>query len=133
MNTNAVASKLGVAVLLLVANPNRSHAALPSLPEVVSNIVAHDDGLWRSFAKPADSISSRSLFAYALDLCEARQHPDRLDRLFELAAQMQDRDPQSRSFGNFHWYWSETRVQDYNAVDFCMRAGPLLWLKHRDF
>ncbi len=52
-------------------------------------------GFWRSCAKPSPPPSpTRQLFAYALVLvCEARQHPDRLDRLFALAEQMQDRDP----------------------------------------
>ena len=33
------------------------------------------------------------------------QRPERLDRWFELAAKMQDRDPKSRTFGNFWWSW----------------------------
>jgi len=78
-------------------------------------------------------VSSRDLFAYALVLCEARLHPERLDRLFELAEKMQDRNPKSRSFGNFWWSWQDGKVMDNNTVDFCMRAGPLLWQKHGSF
>jgi hypothetical protein len=73
------------------------------------------------------------LFAYALALCEARQNPERLDRLFALAEQMQDRDPQSRKYGNFWWSMRDGKVMDDNAVDFSMRGGALLWLKDRDF
>ena len=40
--------------------------------------------------------SSRDLFTYALALCEAKLHPERLAPLLELAARMQDRDPQRR-------------------------------------
>jgi hypothetical protein len=100
---------------------------------VASNIVARDEVFWRASTNRTKKVTSRDLFAYALALCEARQHPERLDRLFELAGQMQDRDPKSRSYGNFWWSMSDGKVLDYNAVDFSMRGGALLWLKHRDF
>jgi len=83
--------------------------------------------------KQPEALTARDLFAYAFTLCEAHEHPERLERLFSLAAQMQDRSPNSRSFGNFWWSMSDKKVQDYNSVDFCMRGGSLLWLKDRDF
>ena len=117
---------------LLVAAPGPPGGA-QILPEMAGSLAAHEEGFWRSCAKPSDSVTSRQLFAYALVLCEARQHPDRLDQLFALAEQMQDRDPQSRGYGNFWWAMRDKKVMDYNAVDFSMRGGALLWLKHRDF
>ena len=110
-----------------------SAGAEANLPEVAGNIVAHNENFWRACGSPAESVTSRDLFAYALTLAEAGQHPERLDRLFALAAQMQDRDPKSRSAGNFRWAMRDGKVMDDNAVDFCMRGGALLWLKHRDF
>ncbi|MDR3457204.1 MAG: hypothetical protein P4N60_07135 [Verrucomicrobiae bacterium] len=123
-----------VAVLFLLnfLQP-RLYAATPALSGIASNCAAADEKFWRSCAQPPDNLDSRTLFAYALALCESKQHPERLDRLFELAAAMQDRDPQSRGYGNFHWYHRDTAVLDYNAVDFCMRGGALLWRKHREF
>ena len=110
-------------------------AATPSLSEIASNCAAADEGLWRSCAKPKppESLSSRDVFAYALNLCESRQHPERLDRLFELAVEMQDRDPKSPKYGNFRWSWGDAKVRDGNAVDFCIRGGTLIWMKHREF
>ena len=110
-------------------------AAAPALSEIAGNCAVADEGLWRSCAKPRppESLSSRDVFAYALNLCESRQHPERLDRLFELAAGMQDRDPKSPRYGNFRWCWGDARVRDGNAVDFCIRGGALIWLKHREF
>src|ERR1035441_10373229 len=108
-------------------------AATASLSEVASNCVTANEKFWRSCAHPPEDMTSRTLFTYALALCEAKQHPERLDRLFELAAEMQDRDPKSRGYGNFRWYRRDSAVLDYNAVDFCMRGGSLLWLKHREF
>ena len=107
--------------------------AAPSLSEIANNCAVADEGIWRSSAKPPENLSSRDLFAYALNLCVSRQHPERLDRLFELAAEMQDRDPKSRNYGNFRWYRRDAKVLDGNAVDFCMRGGSLMWMKYREF
>jgi hypothetical protein len=119
-------------LLFLMVMPFCCRAAAPNLPEVANDLVASNERFWRECQKPADSVTSRDLFAYALVLCEARQHPERLDKLFSLAEQMQDRDPKSRGFGNFSWSWRGGKVMDYNAVDFSMRGGTLLWLKDRD-
>jgi hypothetical protein len=87
---------------------------------------------WQQTENPPPGMDSRALFTYALALCEAGVHPERLERLFGLAKQMQDRDPGSRGYGNFRWRWSEAEVLDFNAVDFCMQSGSLLCLRHRD-
>lgn len=107
-------------------------AAAPALPELARFCAEGNESLWRSCSNPPPKLSSRGLFAYALALCESDQHLERLERLFVLAAQMQDRDPRSRHYGNFRWYWSDERVADANAVDFCMRAGPRLWSRFRE-
>jgi hypothetical protein len=109
----------------------RAQTALPA--DIIADNVAGQEKFWRSCSQPADNVSSRDIFAYALELCEAHQHPERLDRLFELATKMQDRTPKSRTFGNFWWSWRDGKVMDHNAVDFCMRAGPLLWTRDRVF
>ncbi|MBN1341415.1 MAG: hypothetical protein JXQ73_01980 [Phycisphaerae bacterium] len=89
-------------------------------------------GAWRDAQEPAGNLSSRTLFRYALALCETNTHMDRLPRLFELAAKMQDRDPSGSTYGNFRWYWREDRIRDRNAVDFCMKGASLIWIRHRD-
>jgi len=100
--------------------------------EIARRIAGANERFWISTAEPKPNVTSRGLFAYAFALCEAGQNLDRLERLFDLAARMQDRDPQSRSYGNFKWKWSDETIVDYNAVDFSMRGGSLLWLKHKD-
>src|SRR3712207_1022817 len=75
-----------------------------------------NEGFWKSTQEPQKSVTSRGLFAYALVLCEANQNLDRLERLFDLATQMQDRNPQNRSYGNFKWKWGDQAIVDYNAV-----------------
>lgn len=131
MNSHPIICRI-VCLVCLVALPSRLPAA-PVASEIASNLVAHEAGFWRSCAQPSESITSRDLFAYALILAEARQHPDRLDRLFELAEQMQDRNTNSRSYGNFWWTLHDGKVMDDNAVDFAMRGGALLWLRQRGF
>jgi hypothetical protein len=119
--------------LILLAMPLASMAEAPDLPKVADELAARSDGFWRECEEASGNITSRDLFAWALVYCDAKQHPERLDRLFELAEQMQDRDPQSKNYGNFWWSMRDGKVLDANAVDFSMRGGALLWMKHRDF
>ena len=57
---------------------------------------------------------------------------DKIDMLLDVAAELQDRNPESRSYGNFRWYVRDGFVMDYNAVDFCMQAGSLIARDYRD-
>jgi hypothetical protein len=99
---------------------------------VAERIAVANERYWPDWSKPVPSTTSRALFAYALVLCEANRNMERLERLFDLAAQMQDRTEGSRSYGNFKWKWDDEKIVDFNAVDFSMRGGSLLWMKHRD-
>ena len=94
---------------------------------MADSLAAHEEGFWRSCAKPSPTPSPpRQLFAYALvSVRGAAASGTGLDRLFALAEQMQDRDPQSRGYGNFWWAMRDKKVMDYNAVDFSMRGGAL--------
>lgn len=109
-----------------------SAAALPSRDEIVQAAAQSAEGTWRAVNRQPLTVGSRDLFAAALAWCEAGTHPERLEKLFDLAGQMQDRDPQSRTYGNFRWSWQHQGVWDANAVDFCMQPGALLWMRHRD-
>ena len=104
----------------------------PDRADMIQYAAESGEGTWARTADPPGSLASRELFTYALALCEAKLHPERLQRLFELGAQMQDRDPDSRGYGNFRWSWSDGAVEDFNAVEFCMQSGALLWLRHRE-
>jgi hypothetical protein len=107
----------------------------PGRREAIARSAAdQSDSFWRQIATddPYGSMGVRKLFATALTLCEAKAHPERLARLFELAAGMQDRDPKSPGYGNLRWYWRDDRVTDRNAVEFCMQDAVLVWRRHRD-
>ncbi len=107
--------------------------ATPAVQEMIRYAAARGEGTWKKTQGPAPNLTSRELFTYALALAEARTHPERLGSLFETAARMHDRDPESRGYGNFRWSWSHNQVMDFNAVEFCMMGGSLLWLRHRDW
>ena len=97
-----------------------------------------DDGgdrFWRIIAErePYESLGCRKVFASAMAICEARQHPDRLSRLYEVAARFQDREPESPGYGNLRWYWRDSQVTDRNAVEFCMQDALLTWIHHRQW
>lgn len=78
------------------------------------------------------SLGSRDLFLHALMLCEAELPLDPLDLLFDVAEKMQDRNEESKGFGNFRWSVRDGYVMDYNAVEFCMEQGILIWIRHAD-
>ncbi len=121
------------AVTLLAGGPaGQAGAARPEPDRMIAYAVKSGERTWKKAQGPAANLSSRELFTYALALAEARQHPDRLAHLFAVAARMQDRDPDSRGYGNFRWAWRDDAVLDYNAVEFCMQGGALLWMRHRD-
>ncbi len=106
--------------------------AQPDTRAIAQRLAVANEKFWRATQEPKGSVAARTLFAYAFVLCEANQNLERLEPLFDLAARMQDRNEASKSFGNFKWKWEDKAIVDYNAVDFSMRGGSLLWLKHRD-
>ncbi|MBM3859339.1 MAG: hypothetical protein FJ395_06780 [Verrucomicrobia bacterium] len=106
-------------------------AGLPSRDGIVRAAAENAERTWRGVNRQPPTVGSRELFSAALAWCEAKTHLDRLEKLFDLAAQMQDRDPQSRTYGNFRWNWHHEGVWDLNAVDFCMQMGALLWIHHQ--
>ncbi len=104
----------------------------PSRQEILRQAAKAGESVWRRAQGPDDRLSSRQICTYMVALCEAGLHLDRLPKLIDIVSRMQDRDPDSRLYGNFRWYWSEDRIRDRNAVDFCMRGAALVWQRHRD-
>ena len=90
------------------------------------------EGVHRKLARPEQTYGCRELFTSMLAYAEANTNLTRIAEFLTLAEAMQDTDPASRSYGNFRWYSRDTEVADYNAVDFCMQHGALLWMFHRE-
>jgi hypothetical protein len=72
-------------------NPSRHKPHRRDHVALVQIALASGERFWKRIEHddPYPSLSCRGLLSYALTLCEARQHPERLPRLFELAAHMQ--------------------------------------------
>lgn len=90
------------------------------------------EGRWKRIQQLRPRMSVRELFGFALEAGGSNSHLDQIGRVLELAEQMQDRDPTSRTYGNFKWYWNAERPVDRNAVEFCMQQGVLVWMLYRD-
>ena len=125
----------GLVLLIAAAVAGGAEVKLPDRDAVIQRAAESGKPFWQRIAtgEPYETLEVRSLFFYAQALCEARQHPQRLARLFELAARAQDRDPQSPGFGNLKWTWRDQRVTDRNAVEFSMNHAAAIWLKHEDW
>ena len=110
----------------------RGNASSEYREQALTNAVRSAERTWRSLESPPPSLGAREVFMAALAYCEAGVHLDRLERLFSVAAQMQDRNSTNRSYGNLRWSWGHETVLDYNAVDFCMQTAAMIWRHHRD-
>jgi hypothetical protein len=87
---------------------------------------------WRKIdAHPADQ-GVRELFGFALEAAAAGWHPEQVESALAQAAELQDRDPASKTRGNFRWYRNQPVPRDLNAVEFCMQQAVLLWNLHRE-
>ncbi|MCM8785269.1 MAG: hypothetical protein NC827_06095 [Candidatus Omnitrophica bacterium] len=74
---------------------------------------------------------TRGLFTFSLALCEIGLY-DRIEKYLSQAEKMQDRDKNSKTYGNFKWYLNSEKVVDLNSVEFCLREGFLIWIRHKE-
>lgn len=124
---------LALVCLLVVWVTALPGAAQQALDPLLAPALGGAERAFRNCGEPPNpGLGARSLFEWALTYLEGNQFLDRLPRLFDLAAKMQDRDPKSSTYGNFRWYWRDDKVGDWNAVDFSMQAAALIWARHRD-
>jgi hypothetical protein len=78
-------------------------------------------------------MSLRELFVHIRRLADHRRHPERLERLLDLAARAQNRDPTSPGYGNFKWLWRDAGVTDPNAVEFAVQNAAATWRQHHEW
>lgn len=131
MTTLFLKTLLGAALLATAAAEAADPVPVPR-EKVLPDLVKRADDTCRKLAKPKAAYGCRELFTAMLAYAEARTNLTRVAQLLTFAEGLQDRDPASRACGNFRWYSRDAAVMDYNAVDFCMQHGALLWRFHRD-
>lgn len=108
-----------------------AHAPV-SRERVLPDLVKRADDTSKKLSKSKPAYGCRELFTSMLAYAEAQTNLTRIAELLTFAEGMQDRSPTHRACGNFRWYSRDAEVMDYNAVDFCMQHGALLWHFHRD-
>ncbi len=89
-------------------------------------------GWWRSVSNPAPRFGTRDFYAFALEAVAAGAPVEWTERALELGASKQDRHRESRTYGNFAWYWEDPAPVDRNCVQFSMQRASLIWMHFRD-
>ena len=122
-----------LASLTVLASTAFAQDPLPVPRERIrADLVRRADSTCAKLARPNAHYGCRELFTSMLAYAEAGTNVTRVAELLAAAEGMQNRDPAHRAYGNFRWYARDAEVMDYNAVDFCMQHGALLWRFHRD-
>lgn len=101
-------------------------------PETNSAQLRELDHRYENCLKLSPRLGVRELFRLSLDTAILNHETQRIEKLLELAAQMQDIDPQSQTYGNFKWYWGAEKCIDRNAVEFGMQKGILMLMLYKD-
>jgi len=119
-------------LFIFLAVPAFAQDPIPvSRDRIRQDLVKRADDTYKKLSRPKPNYGCRELFTSMLAYAEANTNLTRIAELLTIAEKMQDRDPGHRSYGNFRWYSRDSEVMDYNAVDFCMQHGALLWKFHR--
>jgi hypothetical protein len=90
------------------------------------------DEHWQKLANAGPNLQSRELFRFVFGAAQNNSHIQEIETALEWAEELQDRDPQSDTYGNFRWYRKNEKPIDRNAVEFVMEVGILAWIHHRE-
>ena len=91
------------------------------------------DKAWSKIETPEPNLGSRAIMEFILEAAgspENQKHGTRIEAAFRCLERMQDRDPASKTYGNFCWYWHEQKPGDLNAVEFVTQHATLLKLRY---
>jgi len=115
---------LGILVTALSANAAESWSGDPVRG------AAEMDRQWREIQAPQPTTGIRGVFRFALEAAGLGWHPERISAALDLASAMQDREPSSKTYGNFRWRYDQKGVLDPNAVEFSLQQAGLLRLRY---
>ena len=90
------------------------------------------DRLWRHIEGAGQDLAVGQLFGFASRAAENGSHAGEAAGAYAMAEELQDRDPDSATYGNFRWYQKNDRPRDLNAVEFCVATGIVTWMQCRD-
>ncbi len=81
---------------------------------------------WQQWNSSKQHLQTPGLAEFVLEAAAAEWHPELTEKALEWLELLQDRNPESRTFGNFRWYWENERPIDLNAVEFCLQKLVLV-------
>ena len=106
----------------------KTHAASP---EPAPTAEADLEKNWLDVQRP-EPTSTRFVMTFALQSAALNYHLERVTKAIEILEDLQDKDPASRTYGNFRWYPHQPKPVDLNAVEFIEQQMILLWNLYRD-
>lgn len=107
-----------------------------TLPANAADVAASAlDKAWSKIETPAPDLGAREIMGFILEAAGSpgyEQRSPQMEGAFQRLEKMQDRDPASKTYGNFCWYWREQKPGDLNAVEFVTQQAALLKLRYSD-
>ena len=110
----------------------RAQSQAPVYPPLDAKGEAELAKQWRDLKRKRPDDSSRGLYGFILTALAHNWQPKSVTEAIDLVEQMHDRDKASAGYGNYRWYWHDTKPNDLNAVQFCMQEASLAWILYRD-
>ena len=89
------------------------------------------DKAWRAIETPSTNLDSRAIMTFILEAAggpDYQRRRSQIEAAFICLEGMQDRDPASKTYGSFCWYWHQS-FADNNAVEFVVQKAAVLKLK----
>jgi len=142
-----------IAVLLIVehvsaqaTNGNSNSTSANSSSEILPWTPEYEASVWKRVeprptnavsqsAAPRHGVGCRAIMEAILEATGTPGYGERgsnIEKAFENLESMQDRDPASKTYGNFRWYWDQQKPEDLNAVEFVTQQAVLLKLCYGD-
>ena len=127
------------------ATQPRSPSATSS-PDLPPWPPAYEESVWKRIephpinaASPSapqkHGVGCRAIMSAILEATGTSGYAERspkIEKAMENLESMQDRDPASKTYGNFRWYWDQPKPEDLNAVQFVTQRAVLLKLCYGD-
>jgi len=88
---------------------------------------------WIKIETPTEYTHSRDIISFILEAARTpgyQQRNAQIEAAFRSLERMQDRDPLSKTYGNFCWYWREQKPGEPNGVEFIVEQAALLKLRY---
>ena len=115
--------------LLLCA---QAFAAAPAKPNIPDTHLDPLDKAWRAIETPSRELDTRAIMTFILEAAGSPDYQRRspqIETALKCLERMQDRDPASKTYGNFCAYWYQSAPADNNVVEFVVQKAAVLRLK----